>query len=52
MFGKSERDVADLLAMGVSKELVDNLSAVEVNDLLKSLLYLKGKYHMAVSSSA
>ena len=44
-------DAADLLVLGVSNELVENLSAVEVKDLLQSLLYLREKYHVAVSRS-
>ena len=52
MLGKNDVDAADLLALGVSSELVENLSAIEAADLLQSLLYLREKYHVAVSRSA
>ena len=46
---KSVRDVSDLLAIGVKKELVNALSVEEANDLLKSLLLLKEEYQEAIA---
>lgn len=48
---KSEMDAADLVALGVSSELVESLSA-EAGDLLKSLIHLREKYHVAISRRA
>lgn len=44
MHRRSDRDSAELLALGVSGELVGSLSADEIHNLLESLLYLKEKY--------
>lgn len=44
---RSDRDSAELLALGVSGELAGSLSVDEVHNLLESLLYLKEKYNEA-----
>jgi hypothetical protein len=49
---KSEMDAADLVALGVSSELVGSLSVEEAGDLLKSLIHLREKYHVAISRRA
>lgn len=49
---KSEMDATDLMALGVSSELVGSLSTEEASDLLKSLIHLREKYHIAISRSA
>jgi hypothetical protein len=47
MHRRSDRDSAELLALGVSSELVGLLSADEVHNLLESFLYLKEKHNKA-----
>ena len=37
-------DISKLLALGVNAELIQQLSAQEIRDLLKGLLYLKARY--------
>lgn len=44
-------DIAKLLELGVSEELVKELSDNEIRDLLKGLLYLKVKYEDGHSES-
>lgn len=51
MSEKNDLEPAGLLALGVSRELVKNFSAVEAKDLLQSLLYLQEKYQIAASRS-
>lgn len=52
MGDESEMDATDLAALGVSNELVGSLSAEEASHLLKSLIHLREKYHIAISRSA
>jgi hypothetical protein len=48
---KNDEDLAELKALGVSDELVESLSPVEVSDLLLGLLHLREKYHVAIHSA-
>jgi hypothetical protein len=41
---KINEDASELLEMGVSMELINNLDPQEKRELLKGLLYLKMKY--------